>query len=164
MGHDISSMVRIEWRFQVRSGVQDIPRSNLESACERWDLYWRGHQAYGRSNGRHQAEGRLSIFRNVISDHLTESPTNRLARATHPGMAHFAGTGPGGKTCRECIFWSHGPHDYRSKNGKYRGLIEPAICKKFQQMMRVQGEKIPDEAMACKYFEENPVIPTRFSK
>ena len=106
----------------------------------------------------------MSLFKEHIQDHLTEAPIDRFARASHPGMAHFAGTGPHGSTCRECIFWAHGPHDYRAKNGKYRGLIEPATCKKFQQMTGVMGSKIPDDALACKYFEQNETVPLRFAK
>jgi hypothetical protein len=79
-------------------------------------------------------------------------------------MAHFAGTGPHARTCRECIFFNHGPFDYRSKNGKYRGEILPASCKKYQQIMRKVGDKFTDMAAACKYFDENPMIPERFAK
>lgn len=106
----------------------------------------------------------MTIFKDVISDHLTEAPADRLARATHPGMAHFAGTGPSGKTCRECNFWAHGAHDHRSKNGKYHGLIEPARCKKFQQITLREGAKVPDDATACRYFDQNPEPPSRFAK
>lgn len=106
----------------------------------------------------------MSLFKEAISDHLTHSPIDAAARSSFPGMAHFAGTGPRGSTCRECIFWNHGPHDYRAKNGKYRGLIEPATCKKFRQVTLQEGSKIPDEASACKYFDQNPSPPDRFIK
>lgn len=106
----------------------------------------------------------MTLFKDEISDHLTEAPADRMARASYPGMAHFASTGPRGKTCRECVFWAHGPHDYRSKNGKYRGLIEPAPCRKFQQLTSAPGDKIPDDAMACKYFSQNDIAPPRFAK
>jgi len=106
----------------------------------------------------------MTLFRDHISDHLTGAPADQLARQTYPGMAHFAATGPRGKTCRECIFWNHGPHDYRAKNGKYRGLIEPARCKKYQQLTTFEGDKIPDEAAACRYFDQNETPPDRFAK
>lgn len=63
----------------------------------------------------------MSLFKESLQDHLTASPVDAFARASYPGMAHFAGTGPRGKTCRECLFFNYGPHDYRAKNGKYRG-------------------------------------------
>jgi hypothetical protein len=106
----------------------------------------------------------LSLLNEPLQKHLTEAPIDRFARASHPGMAHFAGTGPQGKTCRECVFWAHGPHDYRAKNGKYRGLIEPAKCNKYQQITTQAGAKVPDEAMSCRYFEQNEAPPLRFAK
>ncbi len=106
----------------------------------------------------------MSLFKESIQDHLTASPVDALARASYPGMAHFAGTGPHGKTCRECGFWAHGPHDYRSKNGKYRGLIEPATCNRYRAITMQVGDKVPDDAAACKYFEQNPAVPPRFAK
>jgi hypothetical protein len=106
----------------------------------------------------------VTLFNQSIQDHLTAGPIDTLARASHPGMAHFAGTGPRLKTCRECAFWAHKPYDYRAKNGKFRGLILPATCNKYRQMTQQVGDKIPDDAAACKYFEENPSPPARFTK
>lgn len=106
----------------------------------------------------------MSLFKESIQDHLTTSPADSLARASFPGMAHFARTGPANKTCRECVFWKHGPYDYRAKNGKYRGLIEPATCSKYRSITQNEGAKIPDDAPACKYFDQNSTVPERFSK
>lgn len=120
--------------------------------------------ASGNTTANNIGDGEVTIFKNSIQDHLTSGPVDTLARATHPGMAHFAGTGPALKTCRECIFWNHRLYDYRAKNGKWRGLILPADCNKYRQMTQRAGEKIPDYAAACKYFEENPTIPARYAK
>lgn len=106
----------------------------------------------------------MSLFRESIQDHLTAGPVDTLARASYPGMAHFAGTGPHGKTCRECIFWNHVLYDYRAKNGKFRGLILPANCKKYKQITQSVGDKVPDDAGSCKYFEKNSAPPARFMK
>ena len=106
----------------------------------------------------------MTLFTQSIQDHLTAGPVDTLARATHPGMAHFAGTGPALKTCRECLFWNHKLYDYRAKGGKHRGLILPADCKKYRQMTQQVGAKIPDDAAACKYFDENTSPPARFAK
>ena len=106
----------------------------------------------------------MSLFKESLQDHLTASPVDAFARASYPGMAHFAGTGPHGKTCRECLFFNHGPHDYRAKNGKHRGLIEPATCGKYRAITLNVGAKIPDDAQACKYFDENPEAPARYAK
>lgn len=106
----------------------------------------------------------MTLFKDHIQDHLTPSPVDTLARQSYSGMAHFAGTGPHLKTCRECLFWDHQPFSYRSKNGKYSGQIKPACCKKYQQITSQIGDAVPDEAAACKYFDENPTPPTRYAK
>lgn len=106
----------------------------------------------------------MTLFNQSIQDHLTSAPVDALARQSHPGQAHFAGTGPHGKTCRECVFWNHVTYDYRSKSGKWRGLILPANCKKYQQITQKVGDKIPDDAAACKYFDQNSTVPARFLK
>lgn len=106
----------------------------------------------------------MTLFKEALQDHLTPAPVDDLARASYAGMAHFAGTGPAGKTCRECAFWAHGPYDYRAKVGKYRGLIEPATCNKYRRITTRTGSKVPDDAMACRYFEQNQAVPERFAK
>jgi hypothetical protein len=47
---------------------------------------------------------------------------------------------------------------------KHRGLIEPARCMKYRQITLQEGQKIPDDAASCKYFDENPAPPPRFAK
>lgn len=104
----------------------------------------------------------MTLFTESIQDHLTSSPVDRLARQTYPGMAHFAGTGPAPKTCRECIHFDHAQYDYHAKNGKYHGLIKPAACKKYRQMTGAAGTRIPDDAAACRHFEQHEYPPARF--
>lgn len=106
----------------------------------------------------------MTILKDALQEKLTPAPFDQMARQSFPGMAHFAGTGPHGSTCRECIFWAHGEHDYRSKNGKYHGLILPASCNKYRRLTQNIGDKIPDDARACKYFEANANPPERFAK
>lgn len=55
----------------------------------------------------------------LFSEHLTAKEVHRPIAETYLGQAHIAGTGPEGKTCRECIFW----HVWKSKKlagGGYR--------------------------------------------
>jgi len=106
----------------------------------------------------------MSLFTKEIQEHLTPAPFDRNARATYPDQAHFAGTGPATKTCRECLSFDHGKYDYFAKNGKWRGLIKPASCRKYRQLTHDIGPTIPDDAMACKYFEQNETPPARFEK
>lgn len=106
----------------------------------------------------------MTLFTKEIQGHLTSAPFDKNARLTYPGQAHFAETGPSGRTCRECVFYKHSPGDYYARNGKHRGLIQPAPCRKFQQLTRSEGPAIPDHALSCKYFEENPEPPSRYMK
>lgn len=82
--------------------------------------------------------------------HLTE-PNPDLAKKrkeTHAGMAFWAGTGPDGKTCRECAHWNSG--GYLSSCG----LLRDSPCEKYARMMNcVAGPLVPHYAKACKYFE-----------
>jgi hypothetical protein len=83
-----------------------------------------------------------------MKKHLTE-PNPKLAklvRQTISGMAHWAGTGPQGKTCGECCYFA------RINFG--RGTS--TRCDKFQQLMNgMRGPRpIPATTAASKYFEK----------
>jgi hypothetical protein len=107
----------------------------------------------------------MTLFRDPLSEKLTHEPLlKRQALATHPGMAHFAGTGPDNMTCRQCLHWAHHAYDYRSKTGKYHGLIKPAPCRKYKAITGKEGDDVPDDAPSCKYFEWNVAHPRRFAK
>lgn len=85
---------------------------------------------------------------------LTEDKRQERA-LTFPGMASWGGSGPKGKTCRECEHWLH-------KGGYYAtGVIFPAVCRKAKALM-VKATSVPDFASACKFFLENPNPPERF--
>jgi hypothetical protein len=104
----------------------------------------------------------MTLFKKALQDHLTAAPVDVLARASHAGMAHFAGTGPAGETCRDCLFWAHGrPNDYRAKGGHQFGLIESATCNKYRTITLRAGNRVPGDAMACRYFRPNRVAPER---
>ena len=84
-----------------------------------------------------------------FDERLTQ-PDKKLAKqlqATHAGQAHFGGTGPRGKTCRECLHWLF--------NGYLSGksVLKMANCGKFTKLMNGRiGGVIPHDAAACKYF------------
>ena len=108
----------------------------------------------------------MSLYKDHLSSKLTE-PNKLLgaqARMTQPGQAHFAGTGPANMTCRQCEHWDHKSYEYRSKSGKFRGLIKPACCRKFKALTGMSGAPVPDDAPACKYFEWNLAHPRRFAR
>jgi hypothetical protein len=88
-----------------------------------------------------------------MTPYLTDPdpPLSAKIRASYPGMAHFAGTGPQGQTCRACIHWTGcgDPVGYSSKFG----TPNPRRCAKFQSLMNgKRGDKVPHDARACRHF------------
>lgn len=87
-------------------------------------------------------------------------------RATAPGMAHWAGSGPTGTTCRECAHWTGcgGEVGYYSKKGGGGGVIKPRKCAQYRKMMTEAGPGVPHETPSCKYFAVNATPPTITAK
>lgn len=84
------------------------------------------------------------------SEHMTEQTVEmRAGRKTYPGMAHFAGTGPAGMTCRLCRWWENDQGN-RWLGG---GTLKAARCAKYTALLDQKGKTIPHDAAACKYFE-----------
>lgn len=92
-----------------------------------------------------------------MQSHLTEmfdGGFSQQLRKTPPGMAHLAGTGPSGETCRTCRFFEAGK--YYATGGKHRGQLRPAPCAKYRQLSNgVKGAAVPHSARACKHFEKS---------
>ena len=76
---------------------------------------------------------------------------------TPEGMAHWAGTGPSGKVCRQCLHYSS-PGRY-SQGGKFPGYLKPGRCVEYGAMMRKKGPAFPVRTPSCKHFEEHPNPP-----
>lgn len=99
------------------------------------------------------------------AEHLT-APNPQLAefqRRTPSGMAHWSGSGPEGVTCRECLHWNNCgvQSGYYAKGGKRGGVLKPRRCRKYKSMMQGrQGDAVPHETAACKYFEKNATPPS----
>lgn len=70
------------------------------------------------------------------------------AQQTHEGQAHFGGSGPLGRTCRECGFWQ--------KTGSFtaKGGPRALSCRKFQDLLFLTkaGPRVPHSAHACRFF------------
>ena len=66
--------------------------------------------------------------------------------AKHPSTAHFPGTGPVGRTCMGCRYYT------QFKDGDGAGY-----CFKFKELMGLKRVKrsdmIPGSTSACKYYE-----------
>ncbi len=107
----------------------------------------------------------MSLFTSEIQKHHTEPNPDlaQLARLSHPGQAHFAGTGPQGKTCRECVHWNapRSYFDYYSKGSKHGQVLKPQKCAKYFRLMNGSfGDNVPHEAPSCKYFEQSEINPS----
>ena len=91
---------------------------------------------------------------------IFDSRTEVGIRTTPPGMAFWAGSGPAGKTCRECIHWQADGY-YAGGNRAFNQGLKPGICRKARAM--TMGKAQPPVRYinsACKYFEPNPNPPT----
>ena len=76
------------------------------------------------------------------TEHLTSGhgSTERLIDLTFPGMAHFAGTGPGDHCCGGCRHWAG------------TATRQKAPCGKFRALTSRNGRDVPRSAKACRYF------------
>lgn len=92
--------------------------------------------------------------------HLTHGYANEAQiRATPHGMPAWAGTGPEGSVCRQCVNWC------RKGEGSYRrrpdGTLEPRRCRQYSRMVG-GGEShkgLPPETPACRHFVDHPSPP-----
>lgn len=103
---------------------------------------------------------------------LTSAPHDAAIRATFLGQAHIAGTGPAGKTCRECIFWHAWtrvkvgqsyesqpapPSHFSFKHDKHPGELKRARCN--FPIANKAKRAIPHHANACRKFEASDAPP-----
>lgn len=76
--------------------------------------------------------------------------------ATCSGMAHFAGTGPAGRTCRECAKWGTAVRFYRRTGGELRRRR----CARFSELAQGRiGAPVGHHRAACRHFALNPDAP-----
>lgn len=82
-----------------------------------------------------------------MEKYLTDvgSVSKATARRTPQGMAHWAGTGPEGKTCGDCHFYVL----------LQSGFGRTPRCEKYHQLMGRWGSKRLDSAtLSCRHFEQ----------
>ena len=86
--------------------------------------------------------------------------TTKQVNSSYDGMAHFAGTGPAGRTCRECVFWAR-QGGVKTSFARLGGELLPRRCRKFRKltMGRVVNTGVPHQAEACRHFEANQCAP-----
>jgi hypothetical protein len=89
------------------------------------------------------------------SQYLTAGHSPELTaqmRATKPGQAHWAGTGPAGKTCGDCVRLGY-LRQRRSASGDLVKTTHTGGCQRFSQLTGRHGPVVPVTAGACRHFE-----------
>lgn len=120
-------------------------------------------------NIQHKAAPREHL---MFGDHMTGAIFDEPIRETFLGQAHIAGTGPEGKTCRECIYWRKmgwkkapdggyeqyvkAPAYFGAKHSKTPNELKKQHCTK--PILNKAKRLIPHFAKACRLFEpsDNP--------
>ncbi len=108
-----------------------------------------------------------------FSAHLTCSDLLENIRKTQLGQAHFAGTGPVGKTCRECEHFycktqdGKKQHRYRSIDNKPDGPeklvhLQSAHCN--CPIPNKAHRLIPPNAECCRHFKASLTPPSETRK
>lgn len=91
----------------------------------------------------------MTYFQLTHGLHREDQPEARAAAHTHVGQAHFAASGPIGKTCRECARWRF-VKQWKANGGPPK----PSPCAKYNELMRGWGCSVPHDAWACRHFEQ----------
>lgn len=101
-----------------------------------------------------------------INRHLHDAGFETAIGETFLGQAHIAGTGPDGKTCRECSLWfimarpdKDMPMQPSSPgHRKADGELKRAKCN--QPIPHKANRRVPHHAKACRFFDqsENPPV------
>lgn len=103
-----------------------------------------------------------------ITKHLHSAGFEEALGSTFLGQAHIAGTGPEGKTCRECKLWfimarpdkdsplRPSAPGYFGKSGKTPHELKRGKCN--QPIPHKANRRVPHHAKACRFFDqsENP--------
>lgn len=97
-----------------------------------------------------------------ITPFMTRATYDDAIEATEIGMAHIAGTGPAGRTCRECIFWRKYDKELMTyvypEHGSLKsgGQIKKAFC---QRSGTHPHRLISHSNFACRLFVASDVEP-----
>jgi hypothetical protein len=69
---------------------------------------------------------------------------------TMAGMAHFAGTGPSGRTCGVCRHYGYDRKHYRQDDGEW--LERCNGCAMYKQLTGTYGPAVPPQTPSCRHF------------
>lgn len=113
----------------------------------------------------------------IFSRNMKGAEFDDKIRQTYLGQAHIAGTGPEGKTCRECAYWyamKRSDPDARPYSpmvpshpgyNSHRHATAPLEAKKAKcnrPIANKPSKPIPHHALACRLFvQEENVMPAK---
>lgn len=126
--------------------------------------------AFNPTTHSHQGGGiMIEPDKPLFTDHLTAGENLVSIRQTHLGQAHFAGTGPSGKTCRECTKWQMRDMDdqriaYRYTGGDRRGWLAIGPAKCVHPILNKADRLIPADAGACRFFDQSDLPPAPYRR
>jgi hypothetical protein len=92
--------------------------------------------------------------------HLTPGHDPVLAsqiRRTRAGMAHWAGSGPAGATCGECVFLGYWKK-ILSASGDTLQSQRVSGCQKFRELTGKHGAVVPPSSEACRHFQRREPV------
>lgn len=84
--------------------------------------------------------------------------TQQRYKDSHAGMAHWAGTGPEGTTCRQCQH-AYDFDRYSKSHKTMAGRLRNARCRRYQGMTGRKGNKFDPNTASCRFFVEHPNPP-----
>jgi hypothetical protein len=86
--------------------------------------------------------------------HLTQGYPPILARsiASHPGMGHFAATGPFGTKCAGCEHFGYWRQIQNAVGDVVGTKFRKNACAKYFQLTRQHGPAVPAGTESCRYF------------
>ena len=99
-----------------------------------------------------------------INPHFTPEPAHEKIGSTFVGQCHVAGTGPKGKTCRECKYFGRkepGIYAYygHQKHCNTPGALKDAYCHNLGDFPGKAFRQFPHTAPACVFFEQSDHAP-----
>ena len=99
-----------------------------------------------------------------FSKHLTAATFDEKIKNTFLGQVHIAGTGPSGKTCRECFFYQYvhkgrvAPYEYYG-GGNKETARQLKKCRCTYPMPHKAKRGFPHWAKSCSLFQQSKNPP-----
>jgi hypothetical protein len=84
---------------------------------------------------------------------VTDPELDHLVKATPPGMAHWAGTGPANTTCEQCQSFGYEAPIRNGLGDTISTKSQPKSCRRFFQLMRQHGKPLLPSTPSCRHFE-----------